>query len=136
METRKLIGEVAARHGVRLDEDDPALVLVTLAELALRDAREEFAVAAQRATLEFVEAAGCVQGRAGSTIAAAIREAGTEVRERIARDLNTANLVAEDLVQRVHRAHETPVRYRWVIVGLVVGLALFVAGFALGRLLS
>src|SRR4051794_37340703 len=46
MDRKRIIGEVAARHGVRLEEDDPALILVTIAELALKDAQQEFLAAA------------------------------------------------------------------------------------------
>ena len=34
---KRMIGEVAARHGIRLEEDDPAFLLVTLAELAMQE---------------------------------------------------------------------------------------------------
>ena len=39
MDRKRIIGEVAARHGVLLEEDDPAFLLVTIAEIALRDAQ-------------------------------------------------------------------------------------------------
>ena len=42
MDRKRIIGEVAARHGVLLEEDDPAFLLVTIAEIALRDAQAEF----------------------------------------------------------------------------------------------
>lgn len=45
MDRKRIIGEVAARHGVRLEEDDPAFILMTIAELTLRDAQQEFLAA-------------------------------------------------------------------------------------------
>lgn len=68
MDVNRVIGEVAARHGVRLDPDDPALVLVTVAEMMLAEAREEFLASARRATAEFVDAAGRVQEVVGNSI--------------------------------------------------------------------
>lgn len=50
MDVNRVIGEVAARHGVRLDPDDPALVLVTVAEIMLEEAREEFLRSARAVT--------------------------------------------------------------------------------------
>ena len=41
MDRKRIIGEVAARHGLLLEEDDPAFLLVTIAEIALRDAQAE-----------------------------------------------------------------------------------------------
>ena len=32
---RRIVGEIAARHGIRLSADDPALAIVTLNELIL-----------------------------------------------------------------------------------------------------
>ena len=52
MDVNRVIAEVAARHRVRLDPDDPALVLVTVAELMLAEARSEFRVAVRDAARE------------------------------------------------------------------------------------
>ncbi len=49
---KRMIGEVAARHGIRLEEDDPAFLLVTLAELTMQDAQGEFLAAVRQATVE------------------------------------------------------------------------------------
>ena len=133
MDRRRLIGEVAARHGIRLDEDDPALVLVTLTELMLLEAKEEFSESARRATADFLDAADGVQSRVGSGIAMAIRKEIADARKVLAADLRAANVRAGELVSQVHRAHEKPVRYMWVTVGLLAGLLMFLAGYAAGR---
>lgn len=52
MDVNRVIAEVAARHRVRLDPDDPALVLVTVAELMLAEARADFRVAVREAARE------------------------------------------------------------------------------------
>ena len=35
VDTKKLSGEVAARHGLLIREDDPAMALVTMSEIVL-----------------------------------------------------------------------------------------------------
>ena len=52
MDVNRVIAEVAARHRVRLDPDDPALVLVTVAELMLAEAGADFRVAVREAARE------------------------------------------------------------------------------------
>jgi integrase len=37
LNTRRLVGEVASRYGIRLDETDPAFVVVLLSQLALEE---------------------------------------------------------------------------------------------------
>lgn len=69
---KRMIGEVAARHGVRLEEDDPAFLLVTLAELAMQDAQVEFLRAVRQATLENEESAERIQKRIGESLAKAV----------------------------------------------------------------
>src|SRR5687768_11590315 len=72
MDRRRMIGEVAARHGVRLEEDDPAFLLVTLAELAMREAHGEFLAAVRLATVEHEESAERIQKRIGDSLARAV----------------------------------------------------------------
>ena len=50
--TARLIGEVAARYGIRLDPDDPAFALVALNQLALEDAVEQLAARMKRIAAE------------------------------------------------------------------------------------
>jgi hypothetical protein len=75
MDRKKIIGEVAARHGVRLDEDDPAMVMATIAEIAFHDAQAELVAAIRAETAQFVRASGEVQERAGAQFGAALRKA-------------------------------------------------------------
>lgn len=128
MDVNRVIGAVAARHGVRLDPDDPALVLVTVAEMMLADAREEFLGAARRATAEFVEAADFVQRQAGAAMAESLGSIGVDPRvERGRRGVtqpNTAGVAAR-----------RSTRYAWSVTVTVDGV-LFVVGLAVGRWLA
>ena len=72
---KRLIGEVAARHGLRLEEDDPAFLLVTLAELTMREAQDEFLAAVRHATNEHDQSAERLQKRMGEVLGKAVTEA-------------------------------------------------------------
>lgn len=72
---KRLIGEVAARHGLRLEEDDPAFLLVTLAELTMREAQDEFLAAVRQATNEHEQSAERLQKRMGEALGKAVTEA-------------------------------------------------------------
>src|SRR4051794_16435075 len=68
MDRKRIIGEVAARHGVRLEEDDPAFMLVTIAELALKDAQQDFLNASALQINVFEKALERVQRLAGESL--------------------------------------------------------------------
>ncbi len=115
MDRKRIIGEVAARHGVLLAEDDPAFLLVTIAEIALRDAQSDFLDVVRRTIADQEEVAERMQKSIGETLGSsirrALREGGTVLPPR-----------------PVH------LRERVVFFGAVFGLLLFAAGFALGAM--
>ena len=41
LDTKRLIAEVAARNGIRVDPDDPAFALVTLVQLVLEESSRQ-----------------------------------------------------------------------------------------------
>jgi hypothetical protein len=113
MDRKRIIGEVAARHGVRLEEDDPAFLLVTIAEIALRDAQAELLEAVRRTIADQEAAADRLQKSIGEALGKAIRRA-----------LSEGGTVSSP----------QPVRIlgRLVFFGVLFGLLLVAAGFALG----
>ncbi len=115
MDRKRIIGEVAAKHGVLLAEDDPAFLLVTIAEIALRDAQSDFLDVVRRTIVDQEEASERMQKSIGETLGNSIRRAlsdgGTVVPPR-----------------PVH------LRGRVVFFGPLFGLLLFAAGFAIGAM--
>jgi hypothetical protein len=75
-----LIGEVAARTGIKLGRDDPAFALVVLNQLILRSEVEQLVAGVRRSISEFEKAADAIQARAGSTLAKEVRECISAVR--------------------------------------------------------
>jgi hypothetical protein len=113
MDRKRIIGEVAARHGVLLEEDDPAFLLVTIAEIALRDAQADFLDAVRQTIADQEEAAERMQKSIGETLGKSIRRA-----------LSEGGLVTSSRPLRIHG--------RLLLFGGLFGLLLFAAGFALG----
>src|SRR4051812_8694401 len=75
-----LIGEVAARTGIKLGRDDPAFALVVLNQLMLRSEVDQLVAEVRRSISEFEKAADIIQARAGSTLAKELRECISAVR--------------------------------------------------------
>ena len=113
MDRKRIIGEVAAKHGVLLEEDDPAFLLVTIAEMALRDAQAEFLDVVRRTIADQEEAAERMQKSIGETLGNSIRRALSEG--------------GADTARQPSRC-----RRRRALFGVLFGLLSFVAGFALG----
>ena len=107
IEVERLLAEALAKHGIRLDPHDPAIVLVTLNRLVLEDAVECFAADIRKATREYEEAANRVQSRLGAAIATSLKTG----------------------------ASVPAVWGRWVCLaaGLAAGMGLFLSGIAIGR---
>jgi hypothetical protein len=110
IDVERLLTEALTKHGIRLDQHDPAIVLVTLNRLVLEDAVECVAADIRKATREYEEAANRVQGRLGAAIAARLK-AGTG------------------------GGAYPAVRGRWacLALGLATGVAILLIGIAVGR---
>ena len=134
MDLNRVIGEVAARHGVRLDPDDPALVLVTVTELMLQQAQEEFLASARRAMAEFVEAAGRAQEQAGAVLAESVRKTCGTHRAESGRILTPPEESQDSPVSLPTGASRARLG-RWAVSALVAGV-LFLTGMLVGRVLS
>ncbi len=132
MDLNRVIGEVAARHGVRLDPDDPALVLVTVTELMLQQAQEEFLATARRATAEFVEAAGRAQEQAGAALAESARSAGGALCGETYRIQATCH-ASNQLLSSAPSVAARSISFRRAVWAVATGAALFLAGILVGR---
>ena len=115
MDRKRIIGEVAAQRGVLLAEDDPAFLLVTIAEIALRDAQTDFLEVVRRTIADQEEAAERMQKSIGETLGKSVRRALSEGGGGVP-------------PRPVH------LRGRVVFFGALFGLLLFAAGFAIGAM--
>ena len=106
----RLLAEAVAKHGIRLDPDDPAVVVVTLNRLVLEQAARLMVADVRVAIAEFERAVHGVESRLGEAVAKSLKggstPAGTASRRQLA---------------------------RWVSLGLGAGVGIFSAGVAVGK---
>src|SRR5579863_6106085 len=133
---RRITAEVAARHGMLVMPDDPAMLLVTMNEVVLEqvigsiEVRTEEMVAGIEAVLRSAqdEALGSVEKEA--------RKAGIAVREEIQKDIDAGRLHARELIVELNQAYTRSAIRRWVAIGVVAASGLVVLGAGLGVLLA
>ena len=121
LDLKRITAEVAARHGMLLRPDDPAMLLVTMNEVVLQqvigsiEARTEEIVAGIEAGFRSAqrEALGSVEREA--------RKAGIAVREEIQKDIDAGRLHARELIVELNHAYTRSAVRRWVAIGVVFG---------------
>ena len=136
LDFKRIIAEVAARHGMLVSQDDPAMLLVTMNEVVLQqvfaniEARTENIVAGMEAGLRSAqrEALGSIEKEA--------RKAGIAVREEIQKDVDAGRLHARELIVELNRADSRSAVRRWVAVGVIAASNLLVLGAVLGVVLA
>jgi hypothetical protein len=130
-DTKALIGEVAARHGVTLKADDPAFALVTLNHLVLEQAVAGLNEHAERIASEFEESLARLEARAGSFVGTEVRKAALEICQSL-RAVTTGGLTDKYQPTADAWQESVPLMSRWVVCGLLAGVVLFALGFLTG----
>ena len=132
IDVNRLIGEVAARNGIRVEPGDPAFALVTLNQLVLEEAARRLTEEVRSGIAEFTVAVQKTETRAGKVLAQQVKETAAELRQELQRDIESARLKAGEMVTEVHRAHRTSALVRWSAAGLICAVALLGAGLWIG----
>ena len=134
LDAKKLVGEIASQHGIRLDEKDPAFAIVRLNQIALEQSAQILAERIGVSLKDFELAVEQVQIRAGKYVAQEFKQHAAVLREELQGDIQTAGLNAIGIVDEVHAAHKQvrPALIRWITVGLLSGLGLFGSGLWIG----
>jgi hypothetical protein len=142
-----VIGEVAKRHGILLDQNDPMAMVPTLVELGFATRAEELMQAALHAMREEIrselrrEQSVVVPGAgsSGLEVAEAVKsEAGAIVKviaDGVQQHLSRADSVAATLVHNVDQAHTRPARIQWAVMGMTLLALGFAAGVVVGKFL-
>src|SRR5260370_32861737 len=131
---KRITAEVAARHGMLLRPDDPAMLLVTMNEVVLQqvmgsiEARTEEIVAGIEAGFRSAqrEALGSVEREA--------RKAGIAVREEIQKDIDAGRLYARELIVELNHTYTRSAFRRWAAIGVVAASGLVMLAVCLGVL--
>ena len=85
-DVKRLIAEVAARNGIRIEPDDPVFCLVTLNQLILEEAGQEVANEIRTATKSLREAVTTVEGRVGVVLARELKQTLSALRSQADRE--------------------------------------------------
>jgi hypothetical protein len=128
IDIQRLIGEVAGRHRLLLKPDDPALALVTMNELILKDSLEAVHKQIRATIAEFHASMEKAEKRAGGMLAEKVKESVTQMREGLQGDIHIAGLKAREYVHMVNEAHRRSSLVRWASAGLVGGVLLLGVG--------
>jgi hypothetical protein len=134
-DVKRLISEVAAQNGIRVEPDDPLFALVTINRIVLEEATQELQDQIQARISEFDASYQRAERRAGGVLAQIVKESAEQMRQGLQNDIHRAGLKACEFVHLVNEAHRRPTLIRWSAVGLAAGALLFGGGFWLGTLL-
>src|SRR5215469_1997988 len=125
VDAKKLTAQVAARHGLLIRGDDPAMALVTMSEMVLEQALENAQVGLRGILSEAEEGQKRSQQETAVWVQEEIGLAGNALRVQLLRDIDTGRLQAKEMVVQLGRLYSRSAVRRWVAVGIISGLVLF-----------
>ena len=134
IDRKRLVAEMASRYGIRMDDSDPALAIISLNQLALEETTRSVCEQLQARVAEFEASAQKLEVRAGVVLAQQVKESGAELRRELHADVNSASLKCRELLHQIHKAHRRPVLVRWLAIGLLFGFILLLCGVWIGRI--
>jgi hypothetical protein len=132
VDAKKLSGEVAARHGLLIREDDPAMALVTMSEIVLEHVLKEAEIGLRAVLSEAEKNQKRSQQETLVWVQEEMGRAGSALRAQLQRDIDAGRLQARELVVQLRQVYARSAVRRWVAVGIVSGLLLLLIGVSLG----
>ena len=133
-DVQRLIDEVAARHRLLLKPDDAAFAIVTMNRLVLEESLEAIHSRIVEDLALFEAAAKKVQTRAGTVLAAEVRESAAGIRQELERDVQDARLQASKIVRQVEAACQQRMSAQQVAIAALAAVLLFFVGVWAGRI--
>ena len=132
LDTKRLIAEVAARNGIRVDPDDPAFALVTLVQLVLEETHQQLNDEVRASMAEFERSIQKVEIRAGKTIAECVKDAATDFAAQLQARLEDSAAKNANAAVRAQVVQQRSIVYRSAAIGLITGLVFFIVGLWIG----
>ncbi|MGA2740357.1 MAG: hypothetical protein ABSG65_23340 [Bryobacteraceae bacterium] len=133
-DVQRLIDEVATRHRLLLKPDDAALAIVTMNRLVLEESLEAIHSLIQEDLALFEAAAKKMQTRAGTFLAAEVRESAAGIRQELERDVQDARLQASNIVRQVEAAYQQRLSAHKLAIAALAAVLLFFWGVWAGRI--
>jgi len=132
LDTRALVAELVSKHGIHVDDADPALAIVALNRLVLEKSTDQISERIRLELKEFEEGVAKVQRRAGQLVAEEFNDHLSAVRNSLQTDITLAGAKANEIVYRIERANGYPVMIRWTVIGCFFALVMFTIGVLVG----
>ena len=126
---RRFVGEIVTRHGSRLAIDNPAMPIVTLNRLFFEETLKTLGnfVGKMQESIDY--AGRKVERRAGLILSEEVRESAGALRQELQKDIDTASLRAQRIVDDLHNGHSKgslycswPVALFCVVISFAVGI--------------
>ena len=136
LDFKRITAEVAARHGMLVSQDDPAMLLVTMNEVVLQQVFRNIEARTQEIVAGLEVGFRSAQREALGSVEREARKAGIAVREEIQKDIDAGRLHARELIVELNRAYTRSAVRRWIAIGVVTASGLVVVGVGLGVLLA
>lgn len=133
-DVQRLIAEVAARHRLLLKPDDAAFAIVTMNRLVLEESLEAIHSRVLEDLTLFETAAQRTQSRAGSFLAAEVRESAAGIRSELQRDIEDARLQTSKIVRQVQATYEQPMSNQRFMIVVLAAVLLLLSGICIGRM--
>jgi len=133
-DVQHLIDEVAARHRLLLKPDDAAFAIVTMNRLVLEESLEAIHSQIHEDLGLFEAAAKKMQTRAGTILAAEVRESAAGIRQELERDVQDARLQASKIVRQVEAAYQQRMSAQKLAIAALAAVLLFFWGVWVGRI--
>ncbi|HEX4167242.1 MAG TPA: hypothetical protein VHZ55_17390 [Bryobacteraceae bacterium] len=131
LDVPRLIGEVTARHGIRLEPNDPAFALVTLNQLILEETATRLTENVSSILTQFSGSLNKTERRVGAILAQDLKSAITEIRShlRIEPEAQSRNILVPPTLLKT-------VEYGWAALGLLAAMLIFGIGIAVGTVIA
>ena len=132
VDTKRLSAEVAARHGLLIREDDPAMALVTMSEIVLEHVLKDAEIGLRAVLSEAEKSQKRSQQETLVWVQEEMGRAGSALRAQLQRDIDGGRLHARELVVQLSQVYARSAVRRWVALGIVSGLLLLLIGVGFG----
>ena len=132
LDTKRLIAEVAARNGIRIDPDDPAFALVTLVQLVLEESSRQISDDVRASIAEFERSVQKVETRAGRMLAERVKEAAAEFSVQLQQQLEQSGLKSSVAATSTQEARRKAGSCRFIAIGAIAAFAVFMVGVWIG----
>src|ERR1700736_1315087 len=136
LDFKRITAEVAARHGMLVSQDDPAMLLVTMNEVVLQQVFGKIEARTEEIVVSLEAGFRSAQREELGSVEMDVREDGIAHLEEIQKDIDAVRLHARELIVELNRAYTRSAIRRWVAIGVVAASGLVVLGVGLGVLLA